>query len=154
MPLCCVVYLCLCASWMLMRTLSIEMSITMRPLGSRCACVHLKECVLPCLSACWDADRPAFYIYLYVLFPKPWHLSRRDKTSHVPDPRHLSRHDMTFGSASQRKRSARCARDQKKKFGFQLSKMDVNLETIAIKTIKFPTFQANRFRRTAKTSLK
>ena len=48
-------------------------------------------------------------IYLYLLVPDPWHLSRRDKTCPVSKSRHLSRRDKTFGSARENF-SARCAR--------------------------------------------
>jgi len=52
-------------------------------------------------------------IYLNLLSPKPWHLSRRDKTYPNPSCRHSSRRDKTFGSA--RENFLRALRAQQEK---------------------------------------
>ena len=53
-------------------------------------------------------------IYLYLLVPDPWHLSRRDKTCPVSKSRHLSRQDKINGSVSQ-KNAPRAVRAMVKK---------------------------------------
>ena len=83
------------------------------------ACIRTHVSCLRCAvatSATWGRQicSEILGIYLYLLVPDPWHLSRRDKTCPVSKSRHLSRQDKINGSVSQ-KNAPRAVRAMVKK---------------------------------------